>query len=110
MEASCFFPSLTLWNPEKGGKNNQKRWFKRKEEKTKMTVQIHLIWKCDNVFFLHHPWATIHYFQIKAKFFKRNITCACSNGTELALLIHSTELDYLRGDKSQHVCAEYEFI
>ena len=37
-EASCLFPSWTLCNPEEGGKNPPKRWFKRKGEQT-MAVQ-----------------------------------------------------------------------
>ena len=32
-EASCLFPSLTLWNSEEGGKNPPKRRFKKERRK-----------------------------------------------------------------------------
>ena len=30
-EASCLFPSLTLWNSEEGGKNPPKHWERKKK-------------------------------------------------------------------------------
>ena len=63
-EASCLFPSLTLWNPE-GGKDSPKRWFTkqwRKKEKNNGLIKTPYLDMCDNVFFLHYRWVAFHYF------------------------------------------------
>ena len=70
------FPSLTLWNPEEGGKNHPKSWFEMKggmKERNKNPINYNLFGYVLIFLFLQNPWAAFHYFQLRInKYLMRN--------------------------------------